>query len=137
MLLLRNPKEESDNNQGVIFNKPDPYEVAFTLALLRPPTTATNTSSTSAATSTATSSGVVPRVVTAVPVYETAYTLDELGWILETGPTFHGYSGVIATSQRAVEAWAEAAKTVKVRSESGDEDEDGGGGGAYMFFCCV
>ena len=42
---------------------------------------------------------------TSVPVYETVQTLDELQWILETGPGFHGYQGVIVTSKRAVDAW--------------------------------
>ncbi|KAL5478717.1 HEM4 [Sanghuangporus weigelae] len=49
---------------------------------------------------------------TSVPVYETQHSLEELQWILETGPAFHGYKGVIATSKRAVEAWAAASKKV-------------------------
>lgn len=49
---------------------------------------------------------------TSVPVYETQHTLEELQWILETGPAFHGYRGVIVTSKRAVDAWAAAAGTI-------------------------
>ncbi|KAH8115053.1 hypothetical protein DFH11DRAFT_1591151 [Phellopilus nigrolimitatus] len=49
---------------------------------------------------------------TSVAVYETVQTLNELQWILETGPGFHGYCGVVVTSKRSVDAWAAAAKDV-------------------------
>lgn len=55
---------------------------------------------------------VAGATTTSIPVYETVLTLDELQWILETGPAFHGYKGVIVTSKRAVDAWAKAALNV-------------------------
>ncbi|KAI5119288.1 hypothetical protein M0805_008067 [Coniferiporia weirii] len=55
---------------------------------------------------------LAPMTATSVPVYETVHTLDELQWILETGPGFHGYKGVVVTSKRAVTAWAAAARNV-------------------------
>ncbi|KAL5525024.1 HEM4 [Sanghuangporus sanghuang] len=54
---------------------------------------------------------------TSIPVYETQHTPEELQWILETGPAFHGYNGVIVTSKRAVDAWAAASKKVPVPAD--------------------
>lgn len=46
---------------------------------------------------------------TSVPVLETAFTnLEELQWIIHSGPAFHGLTGVVITSGRAVDAWKQA-----------------------------
>ena len=58
-----------------------------------------------------------------VPVLETVLAnLEELHWVIETGPTFHGYTGVIATSGRSTEAWLRASERVL---ESGDDHRKG------------
>lgn len=94
VLLLRAPKEDDDAPASAVTK--DPYEAVLTPAL------GSNTN------------------VTSVPVYETAHTLAELSWILETGPAFHGYKGVVVTSRRAVEAWVAAAKSVPMPENIGN-----------------
>ncbi|EJD05127.1 uncharacterized protein FOMMEDRAFT_105376 [Fomitiporia mediterranea MF3/22] len=81
--------------------------------LLRAPSEAANTNNASVNGSTSQDpyeKALAP--ATSVPVYETVQTLEELQWILETGPSFHGYMGVIVTSKRSVDAWAAAARKV-------------------------
>ena len=60
--------------------------------------------------------------VTSVPVYATVQTLNELRWIIESGPAFHGYQGVVVTSKRAVDAWCAASRSL-VASEDGHGKE--------------
>ena len=50
--------------------------------------------------------------VTSIPVYASEQTLEELKWIIESGPAFHGYQGVVVTSKRAVEAWSAASQAL-------------------------
>ena len=96
ILLLRAPKDDEDATST---EKQDPYEATLKSTLCSNPGP----------------DGKLDVGVTSVPVYETTHTLTELSWILETGPAFHGYGGIIATSRRAVQAWAAAARTVPVR----------------------
>ncbi|KLO10585.1 tetrapyrrole biosynthesis, uroporphyrinogen III synthase [Schizopora paradoxa] len=50
---------------------------------------------------------------TSVQVLDTAFTnLDELQWMIETGPGFHGFKGVVITSGRSVDAWQRAVQEV-------------------------
>ena len=84
VLLLRAPTAGSDNQSSAQpLEERDPYEAAME-----------------------------PFGSNSVPVYDTVLALHELRWILETGPSFHGYKGVILTSKRAVDAWASACEDV-------------------------
>lgn len=50
---------------------------------------------------------------TSVQVLDTAFTnVDELQWMIETGPGFHGFKGVVITSGRSVDAWQRAVQEV-------------------------
>ena len=111
VLLLRAPKDDEDTT-STSTERQDPYEATLKSTLGSSPDP----------------DGKSDVGVTSIPVYETTHTLAELSWILETGPAFHGYGGIIATSRRAVQAWAAAARTVPVREgesrlEAGSEEE--------------
>ena len=113
VLLLRAPKDDEDTTStSTSTERQDPYEATLKSTLGSSPGP----------------DGKLDVGVTSIPVYETTHTLAELSWILETGPAFHGYGGIIATSRRAVQAWAAAARTVPVREgesrpEAGSEEE--------------
>ena len=58
---------------------------------------------------------------TSIQVLDTKFTgLEELQWIIHTGPKFHGYKGVILTSARSAYAWKQA---VEMLVESADDTE--------------
>ena len=50
---------------------------------------------------------------TSIQVLDTKFTgLEELQWIIQTGPKFHGYRGVVLTSARSADAWKQAVETM-------------------------
>jgi len=60
---------------------------------------------------------------TSVQVLDTSFTnLDELQWMIETGPGFHGFKGVVITSGRSVDAWQRAVEEVVKRDDHSKAD---------------
>ena len=58
---------------------------------------------------------------TSIPVYETLQTLEELEDIISMGATARKWAGVVATSKRAVDAWANAAANARVPTDERGE----------------
>ena len=105
VLLLRAPTAGSDGQSGAQPSEErDPYEAALE-----------------------------PFGASSVPVYDTVLAIHELRWILETGPSFHGYKGVVLTSKRAVDAWASASEGVHPPTDDRGESSRSGSFHTLMY----